>query len=117
MYAVAPTEKAKNIGALAHLGSYASLVVPFAGIVVAVALLALNPHDDWVRAQCIESLNFQLTAVVANLCVMLLCIVLIGFPLAIALWALILILPAQAAVAAVRGETYTYPAILRFIPN
>jgi hypothetical protein len=62
-----------------------------------------------------ESLNFQLSMLIYDAVAAILCIVLIGVPILIALWVLNTVLVIIASVKAGRGEFYRYPFTIRFI--
>ena len=62
-----------------------------------------------------ESLNFQISMLIYDVIAAILCIVLIGFPILIALWVLNTVLVIIASVKASQGEFYRYPFTIRLI--
>ena len=62
-----------------------------------------------------ESLNFQLSMLIYDAIAGVLCIVLIGIPILIALWVLNTVLVIIASVKASEGKFYRYPFTIRLI--
>jgi uncharacterized Tic20 family protein len=62
-----------------------------------------------------ESLNFQLSMLIYDAIAGILCIVLIGIPILIALWILNTVLVIIASVKASEGKFYRYPFTIRLI--
>jgi uncharacterized protein len=62
-----------------------------------------------------ESLNFQISMLIYDAVTAILCIVLIGVPILIALWVLNTVLVIIASVKAGQGEFYRYPFTIRLI--
>jgi hypothetical protein len=62
-----------------------------------------------------ESLNFQISMLLYDIIAGILCIVLIGIPILIALWILNTVLVIIASVKTSNGEFYRYPLTIRFI--
>ena len=62
-----------------------------------------------------ESLNFQLSMLIYDAIAGVLCIVLIGIPILIALWVLNTVFVIIASVKASEGTLYRYPFTIRFI--
>ena len=62
-----------------------------------------------------ESLNFQLSMLIYDAIAGILCIVLIGIPILIALWVLNTVLVIIASVKASEGKFYRYPFTIRLI--
>ena len=62
-----------------------------------------------------EAVNFQLSMVIYNIVAGLLCLILIGFVLLIALWILNTVLVIIASIKAGEGKLYRYPLTIRFI--
>ncbi|HET7303423.1 MAG TPA: DUF4870 domain-containing protein [Segeticoccus sp.] len=102
-------------GMVAHLAPFvASLVgLPFLGSLV--VYLIYKDRGDFVRRHSAESLNFQLTLLIAYVVAGLLIFVLIGFVLLPLLWIASVILQIVAAVAAYNGQEYRYPMTIRFV--
>ena len=62
-----------------------------------------------------ESLNFQISMLIYDAVAAILCVVLIGIPILIALWVLNTVLVIIASVKASEGKFYRYPITIRFI--
>ncbi len=62
-----------------------------------------------------ESLNFQLSMLIYDAIAGILCIVLIGIPILIALWVLNTVLVIIVSVKASEGKFYRYPFTIRLI--
>ena len=62
-----------------------------------------------------ESLNFQISMLIYDAVAAILCVVLIGIPILIALWVLNTVLVIIASVKASEGKFYRYPFTIRFI--
>ena len=72
-------------------------------------------EDPFVDAQGKASLNFQISMTIYGLVAGLLCLILIGIPLVIALLVADLVLVIMASVKAANGESFRYPASIEFI--
>jgi len=62
-----------------------------------------------------ESLNFQISMLIYDAVAAILCVVLIGIPILIALWVLNTVFVIIASVKASEGKFYRYPFTIRFI--
>jgi len=62
-----------------------------------------------------ESLNFQISMLIYDAVAAILCIVLIGIPILIALWVLNTVFVIIASIKASEGKFYRYPITIRFI--
>jgi len=62
-----------------------------------------------------ESLNFQISMLIYDAVAAILCIILIGIPILIALWVLNSVFVIIASVKASEGKFYRYPITIRFI--
>ena len=62
-----------------------------------------------------ESLNFQISMLIYDAVAAILCIVLIGIPILIALWVLNTVFVIIASMKASEGKFYRYPFTIRFI--
>ncbi len=108
---VRPNAEERNWASAAHLGTLVLWVI--APIVV---LLTKGQESAFVRAQAIESLNFQLTILLASLGCAALSMFEVGFLLfpAVAIGSLVLIV--RATVRTYHGDPFRYPVNLRLIP-
>jgi uncharacterized Tic20 family protein len=62
-----------------------------------------------------ESLNFQISMLIYHAIAVVLCFILIGIPILIALWVLDIVLVIIASMKASEGKFYQYPFTIRFI--
>jgi len=108
---VRPNAEERNWASAAHLGALVLWVI--APIVV---LLTKGQESGFVRAQAIESLNFQLTVLLASLGSAALAMLAVGFLLlpAVATGALVMVV--LATIRTYRGDPFRYPVNLRLIP-
>lgn len=97
---------------LIHVGSiFLYWIAPLVGYLV------LKDRGPFVRAHAAASLNFQITVVIAGFAIGVLSVPTFGlasllfFPLAI----LVIVFAIIAAVAASKGQYYTYPLAIRFV--
>lgn len=98
------------VASMAHwLTFFTSFIGPL------IILVTRGDKDRLVRANVIESLNFQLTLVIGYLVSIVLAFVVIGVVGLILLPILQLIFTIMGAIAASRGEVYRYPLNIRFL--
>jgi len=117
-----PPAKGKNNeeytwGMACHLSALAAFIgIPFGHILgPLVVWLIKRDQFPFVDAQGKEALNFQISMTIYAIVAFILCFVLIGIPLLIAIAILDLILVIVAAVKASTGQSYRYPLAIRFI--
>lgn len=82
-----------------------------------IGYLVLKDRGPFVRDHTATALNFQLTMLIAAIVGSILTLVLIGFFILVGVSIAILVLSILAAVAANRGQAYTYPLTIPFIKN
>lgn len=109
----APTEE-ERIWALA---AHASPLLGFSFLGPIVVLLVKGRDSRWVRAQTLESLNFNITCFAVMLLGMALTVVFVGFFLVLAALGANVVLSLVAAVAAWQGKAFRYPATVRLIKD
>ena len=100
---------------LAHLGSFVAAYIALGLIAPLIVLLVKGNESAYVRAHSVESLNFQITALIAALVSIPFVFILIGIPMLIVIGVLYLIWVIQASIAANRGEYYRYPVNWRIV--
>jgi len=102
-------------GMFAHLSPFLALVVglPFLGPLV--IFLVLKDRGPFVRRHSAQALNFQLTVLIGYIISGLLMLVLIGFVTAGIILVASVVCQILAAVAANRGQDYTYPLTINFV--
>ena len=109
-----------GIASLAHWAFLIGYVVPFASLIIPLVLLSTTGKQDaFVRDNAKEALNLFIFSIIGFIVFGLLCIILIGIPLVIALAIYILVLPIVAAIqtmsSTIDSEPYRYPWIFRLI--
>ena len=115
-YVAAAPESVRRTAALLHASAYLGLLggVLFLVGPLVVWLLKRDEHPA-LDAAGKEAVNFHLTMLLAGLVAVPLCFVLIGIPLAFALFVLSVVCPLVAAVRTANGEDYRYPLTIRFL--
>jgi hypothetical protein len=113
-YAAAPQPMSpgdeKLWATLVHIGGI------FFGFVPALlGYLLLKDRGPFVRGHTATALNFQLTMLIAGAIGWVTSIVFVGFFILIAVSVLVLVFSIIAALAANRGEAYTYPLTIAFL--
>ncbi|MBN1942677.1 MAG: DUF4870 domain-containing protein [Phycisphaerae bacterium] len=108
---------ARTFAMLCHLTALASLVgVPFGNILGPLVMWLVKKNDfAFVDEQGKESLNFQITVIIALAICIPLIFIIIGIFLALAVGITSLIFVIIAAVKTSNGEHYRYPISLRLI--
>ena len=102
---------------LCHASALAGLFFHFLGHLLGPLIVWLVKRGDSpeIDAHGKESLNFQLSMLIYDAIAAVLCIVLIGIPILIALWLLNTVFVIIASVKASEGTLYRYPFTIRFI--
>jgi uncharacterized protein len=102
---------------LCHASALLGLFFHFFGHLLGPLIVWLIKRDlsPVIDANGKESLNFQLSMLIYDIVAGILCIVLIGIPILIALWILNTVLVIIASVKTSNGELYRYPLTIRFI--
>lgn len=103
-----PEEKAWSLGA--HLGV---LILGF--LAPLIIWLVFKGRGPFLEHHAKESLNFQITVMIAMFVAVILTFLLVGIVLVLALLPWMLIMPIIAAVKANNGEWYRYPLTLRLV--
>ena len=80
-----------------------------------IGYLVLKDRGPFVRAHTATALNFQLTLLIASFVGWVLTIVVIGFVILAAVWVVNIVFSIIAAIAANKGEWYTYPMSIKFV--
>jgi len=101
---------------LCHLSAFAGYLVPF-GNVLGPLIIWLIKKDQYafVDDQGKEALNFQISIMIWAAISAVLCFVIIGIPLLIAVIIFSIVMTIVAAIKANGGEAYRYPLTIRLI--
>ncbi|HEV3243543.1 MAG TPA: DUF4870 domain-containing protein [Chthoniobacterales bacterium] len=102
---------------LCHASALLGLFFHFFGHLLGPLVVWLIKRDasPEIDANGRESLNFQLSMLIYDIVAGILCIVLIGIPILIALWVLNTVFVIIASVKTSNGEFYRYPFTIRFL--
>jgi uncharacterized protein len=102
-------------GMLAHLLSFVAAYLFLGFVAPLIVLLVFGQRSAFVRANAVESLNFNLTWLLYGIIGVILAFLLIGIPILIVLGIAYLVLVIIASVRANNGEVYRYPLTIRFV--
>jgi len=109
------TPEERNWALASHIGSIVTAWFALGLVAPLIVLLVKGKESPYVRRHAVESLNFQINALIWTLVCYLLMIVLIGFAL-IAVYGLFwLICVIIATVKASQGGEFRYPLTIRLI--
>jgi uncharacterized Tic20 family protein len=102
---------------LCHASALLGLFFHFLGHLLGPLIVWLIKRDlsPEIDANGKESLNFQISMLIYDAIAAILCIVLIGIPILIALWILNTVLVIIASVKTSEGQFYRYPFTIRFL--
>ena len=110
-----PPDQERLWAMLAHLLSFVAAYLFLGFVAPLIVLLVFGSRSAFVRANAVESLNFNLSWLLYGIIAVILAFVLIGFVILIVLGIAYLVLVIVASVKANNGEVYRYPATIRFI--
>jgi uncharacterized Tic20 family protein len=112
----APSE-IRTWSVLCHASALLGLFFHFFGHLLGPLIVWLIKRDasPEIDANGKESLNFQLSMLIYDIVAGILCLVLIGIPILIALWVLNTVFVIIASVKTSNGEFYRYPFTIRFL--
>lgn len=111
------TSEIRNWSVLCHASALLGLFFHFFGHLLGPLIVWLIKRDmsPEIDANGKESLNFQISMLIYDVIAGILCIVLIGIPILIALWVLNTVLVIIASVKTSEGKFYRYPLTIRFL--
>ena len=110
-----PPDQERLWGMLAHLLSFVAAYIALGFVAPLVILLVFGPRSAYVRAQAVESLNFNLSWLLYAVIGGILLIVAVGLLILIALGIAYVVLIVIASIRANNGEFFRYPLTIRFI--
>ncbi len=114
--AAGESEEMKNLAALAHGLVFLGYLVPFANVLAPLIIyLIKRDQSAFVSAHAKESLNFQITQLIATLVFAVLSVVGVGCVLLVAQVVFELVYVIRATLAARDGLPFTYPLTLRLV--
>jgi uncharacterized protein len=110
------TKDERNVAMLAHLSAFAGLVVPLGNVIAPLVIwLVQREKSAFVGDQALESLNFNITVVLAGVVCGILVVIGIGVLLWLALGIVWLVGTILGAVRAAEGQYYRHRFILRLV--
>ena len=95
---------------LIHIGG-----ILFSFLPALIGYIVLKDRGPFIRAHTATALNFQITLAIAGFVGGILTIIGIGFLILAAVWILNIVFSIMAAIAANKGEWYTYPLTIPFV--
>ena len=111
-----PTQDERTWGMLAHLTAFSGFLIPFGNIIAPLIVwLVKRDQSQFVGDQGKESLNFNITVLLAGVVCWALVYVLIGILLGVALFFYWLAMIIVAGIKASEGIRYRHPFTLRLI--
>lgn len=111
-----PDKDARLWGMLCHLTAFAGFIIPFGSILAPLVVWLIKKDEmPFVNDQGKESINFQITVLIAAIICGVLMLIDIGFLLifALAIYAIVMVI--IAAIKANEGTAYRYPYSLRLV--
>ncbi|HEV2968990.1 MAG TPA: DUF4870 domain-containing protein [Pirellulales bacterium] len=101
---------------LLHISLLAGFVVPFGGLVVPIIIWQLKKNElPGIDAHGKVVVNWIISAIIYAIVSGILCVVLIGIPMLLALAVLHIVFPIIGAVKANNGELWKYPLSITFL--
>ena len=109
------TPEERNWALASHIGSIVTAWFALGLVAPLIVLLLKGKESPYIRRHAVESLNFQINALVWTTLFYLLIIVIIGVPLIIAYFVFYLVCVIIATVRASQGGEFRYPLTIRLI--
>ncbi len=95
---------------LIHVGG-----ILFGPLPALIGYLVLKDRGPFIRHHTATALNFQITLLIAYIVGSILIIVVVGLLILLAAWILAIVFGIMAAIAANKGQMYTYPLTIKFV--
>ena len=95
---------------LIHIGG-----ILFGFLPALIGFIVLKDRGPFIRAHTATALNFQITLAIAYVVGSILTVILVGIFILAAAWILSIVFSIMAAIAANKGEWYTYPLTIKFV--
>ncbi len=103
------------LGMFLHLSQFCGYVVPLAGLIVPIVLWQIKKNDSkLIDRHGRVVVNWIITEFILGIVFGLLCLVLIGIPLLVALAVAAIVFPVVGGVKANNGEVWPYPCSIAF---
>jgi uncharacterized Tic20 family protein len=111
-----PSKDEKTWGMFCHLSALAGFIIPFGNVIGPIILWQMKKAESaFIDDQGKESLNFQITMLIAAIVSLCLMVIVIGVFLLPVVGILTLIFTIIGAIKANEGVTYRYPFAIRLI--
>jgi len=109
-------EAVRNTAAVAHLSTFAGLVIPFGSVIGPLAVWLTRRHrDPFIDQAGREALNFGISIAIYGSVLLVAALMLVGIPLLMVGVVAWVVLASLAAVKASQGQAYRYPLTLRLV--
>ena len=109
-------EEIRNTAVVAHLSTFAGLVVPFGSVIGPLAVwLTRRDRDPFIDQAGREALNFGISIAIYGSVLLVAALMLVGIPLLMVGVIAWVVLASLAAVKASQGQAYRYPLTMRFV--
>ncbi|MFC4944748.1 DUF4870 domain-containing protein [Pseudonocardia sp. GCM10023141] len=113
--AVIPLPEERNWAVAAHIGSIITAWFALGLIAPLIVMLVKGPESVYIRRHAVESLNFQINALVWTVIFSLLLFLLIGFVLLPLYGAFYLVCVILGTIRAAQGQDFRYPLTVRVV--
>jgi uncharacterized protein len=112
----AADEAVRNTAVVAHLATFAGLVIPFGSVIGPLALWLTRRHrDPFIDQAGREALNFGISIAIYGSVLLVAALMLVGIPFLIVGVVAWVVLASLAAVKASQGQLYRYPLTIRLV--
>ena len=109
-------EEIRTTAVVAHLSTFAGLVVPFGSVIGPLAVwLTRRDRDPFIDQAGREALNFGISIAIYGSVLVVAALMLVGIPLLMVGVVAWVVLASLATVKASQGQAYRYPLTLRLI--
>jgi hypothetical protein len=109
-------QEVRNTAVVAHLSTFAGLVVPFGSVIGPLAVwLTRRDRDPFIDQAGREALNFGISIAIYGSLMLVAALMLVGIPLLVVGVIGWVVLASLAAVKASQGQSYRYPLTIRLV--
>ena len=109
------TSSERTWGWVSHAGCFVGAWIAMAFLVPLVIMMTTGKDSAFVRRHAVESLNFQISALIYGAVSFVLALVVIGLVLLVILAIFYVVVVVLATMKAARGEEYRYPLTIRLV--
>jgi uncharacterized Tic20 family protein len=109
-------ETVRNTAVVAHLSTFAGLIIPFGSVIGPLTVwLTRRDRDPFIDQAGREALNFGISIAIYGAVLLVATLMLVGIPLLIIGVVAWVVLASLAAVKASQGQSYRYPLTMRLV--